>query len=150
AQPGAPTFHVGRFVLWLVFAVLALTLFRTIPFFILIAAPLTAMTLGEFLRWQQHVTEVPIERRNRGLNLARIISIPFILLLILLAWPGWLQGAVWLQGGTDIFASLRRVAWDVKPNASLERAAKVLGELKKEGQGNNVFNTTYDLADYLP
>ena len=39
AQPGAPTFHVGRFVLWLVFAVLALALFRMIPFFILIAAP---------------------------------------------------------------------------------------------------------------
>jgi len=61
SQPGAPTFHVGRFVLWLVFAVLSLAMFRMIPFFILIAAPLTAMTLGEFLRWQQAVTNVPIE-----------------------------------------------------------------------------------------
>jgi len=77
-QPNAPTMQVNRFLLWLVFGVLALALYRLIPFFALIAAPLTAMTLGEFLLWQQDSNAVSQEKRDRGLQLARLMSVPFM------------------------------------------------------------------------
>ena len=144
-QPGAPTLHVGRFVPWLFFAILALALFRMIPFFALIAAPLTAMTLGEFLLWQQTSNSVSLERRDRGLHMARIASVPFLALLVYLAWPGWLNVTV----GANEFAAQRRVAWNIRPDESMKRTAETLHELKQQGKCGNVFNGP-DLGHYLP
>lgn len=142
-QPGAPTFHVGRFLLWLVFAVMALALYRMIPFFAIIAAPVTATTLGEFLAWQQSVSAVPAAKRDRGLGLARFISVPFLLLLLFLAWPGWLQD-------NREFNSPRRVAWDMRPDPSLLRAAQTLENLKVKGQDAGVFNgASYEVGHYI-
>ena len=142
-QPNAPPFHVGRFLLWLVFAVLALALYRMIPFFVLIAAPLTAMTLGEILLWQQTSAAVPAERRERGLKFARLVSVPFLLLLLCLAWYGG-------TFDTADFNSPRRVAWQIRPDASLQKAAETLGALQKDGACGNVFNASFDQANYLP
>jgi len=74
SSKGAPSLQFARFLIWLVFAVLALSLYRMIPFFVLIAAPLTAMTLDEFLLWQQKTADIPKERRDRGIKMARIVS----------------------------------------------------------------------------
>ena len=143
SQPGAPTLHIGRFVLWLVFGVMALVLWRMIGFFALVAAPLTAMTLGEFLDWQQTVSAIPAEKRNRGLKLARLVSIPFVLLLLFLAWPGWLHR-------TTDFSSPHRVAWDVRAEPSLKRTALTLQELKQKGKCHNVFNgMSSEVAQYM-
>ncbi len=143
SQPGAPTFHIGRFVLWLVFGVMALALCRMIPFFALIAAPLTGMTLGEFLNWQQTVSAVPAAKRDRGLKLARLVSVPFLLLLLFLAWPGWLHR-------TTDYASPFRVAWDVRAEPSLQRTALALQELKQNGQCHNVFNgMSFEIAQHM-
>lgn len=141
--PNAPSFHVGRFLLWLVFGVMALTLHRLIPFFVLVAAPMTALTLGEFLAWQQANAATPSARRDRGLNLARLVSIPFCLLLLYLAWPGWLHGP------TE-FNSRRRVAWQIREDASLRSAALTLQALKDAGEGNHVFNADRDFGNVLP
>ncbi|MBI1831378.1 MAG: hypothetical protein HYR84_08010, partial [Planctomycetes bacterium] len=119
-QPDAPTLHAGRFVPWLIFAVLALAMHRLIPFFALIAAPLTAMTLGEFLLWQQVSNDVAPGVRDRGLHLARLASLPFMLLLIYLAWPGWLN----VTAGSNEFNAPRRVHWNVRPDPSMKRAAE--------------------------
>jgi hypothetical protein len=145
-QPNAPTLQVSRFLPWLFFAVLALALYRMIPFFVVIAAPLTALTLGEFLQWQQTSNAVPAGRRDRGLNLARLVSLPFMLLLLYLAWPGWLHGT----GGANDYAAPRRVAWEIRPEASFKRAAESLRELKKQGQCHNVFNTSIDFGNCMP
>ena len=142
-QKDAPTFQVARFLVWLVFAVMALAMYRMIPFFVLIAAPLTAMTLGEFLVWQQTSAEIPLERRDRGLKFARFVTAPFLLLLIYLAWPGWLHGS------TE-FNSVRRVAWDTRVAPSLQKAAEALQTLKANGEGQNVFNGDIDLGNVLP
>ena len=112
---------------------MALAQHRMIPFFALVAAPLTAMTLGEFLHWQQSVSGMTIEKRDRGLSLARFVSFPFVLLLIGLAWPGW------LQGNTD-FASTRRVAWDLRPIHRWCGTARTLQDLKEKGEAHNAFN----------
>lgn len=139
----APTFHMARFLLWLVFGVLALALYRMIPFFVLIAAPITAMTLGEFLVWQQKNAEVPGEKRDRGLRLARFVTVPFLLLLLYFAWLGWLHGA-------GEFNSPRRVAWEIRANPSLQKAAETVQAQKASGEGMNVFNAEIDLGNLLP
>jgi hypothetical protein len=144
-QPKAPTLQVNRFLLWLVFGVLALMLYRLIPFFALVAAPLTAMTLGEFLLWQQDCNAVSQEKRDRGLHLARLTSVPFMLLLLILAWPGSLTGPI----SFDTYSS-RRVAWDMNADASMREAAETLHELKKNGECQNVFNGSIEVANYLP
>jgi len=142
-QKDAPTFQVARFLLWLVFAAMALALFRMIPFFALVAAPLTAMTLGEFLIWQQSNAITAPEKRDRGLKLARFVSVPFLLLLLYLAWPGWLHGS-------SEFNSRRRVAWQTELDGSLQHAAETLQALKVDGKGNNVFNGDIELGNVLP
>lgn len=145
-QRGAPTLHVGRFLPWLVFGVLALALYRFIPFAALIAAPLTAMTLGEFVLWQQKSNAVSADKRERGLNLARVVTVPFLVLLVALAWPGWLSA----PGGVYEYNAPRRVAWQVRTDTALRKAAQVLADLKAQGECGNVFNTSIELADYLP
>jgi hypothetical protein len=141
-QPGSPTLQLSRFLVWLVFGVMALALYRMIPFFVLVAAPFMALTLGEFLQWQQVSAAVAVAKRNRGLNLARFVTVPFLLLLLYLAWPGWLHG-------TTEFNSPRRVAWDIRPDPSVHLAALTLKDLKAKGECGHVFNTSYDLGNYL-
>jgi hypothetical protein len=147
-QAGAPSLQVNRFVPWLLFAVLSLALYRLIPVFVIVAAPLTAITLGEFLSWQQTSNAVAAARRDRGLNLARLVSLPFMLLLLYLAWPGWLHGS----GGTAEFSSPRRVAWDIRPDSSYQQAVEALGALKRDEpqKCGNVFNTSREAANYFP
>ena len=145
-QPHAPTLHVARFLVWLFFGVMALALYQLIPFFVLVAAPLTAMTMGEFLQWQQVSNATTAARRDRGLNLARLVSIPFLLLLLYLAWPGWLHGSA----GRNEFSSPRRVAWNMRPDASLQHAAESLQALQERGECGNVFNTSRELGNYFP
>ncbi len=145
AQPNAPTLHAGRFLPWLLFAVMAVALYRLIPFFALVAAPLTAMTLGEFLQWQQVSNAVALARRDRGLNLARLVSVPFLLLLLFLAWPGWLGPT----GGNE-YSAARRVSWRLRSDPSMRRAAETLRTLHENKECANVFNDNFEMGNYLP
>ena len=137
-----PTLQLCRFAVWLFFAVAALSLYRMIPFFALLAGPVTALTLGEFLAWQQTTAGIEPAKRDRGLTMARVVSVPFVLVLIYLAWPGWLHG-------TTDFNSTRRVAWQARPDASLEAAALALKDLKAKGDCKRVFNTNVELGNLL-
>src|SRR5207237_443912 len=56
----APPLHPGRFLIWLFFAALAAGMFRLIPFFAVVATPLTALTLGELLAWYTRTDEAGI------------------------------------------------------------------------------------------
>jgi hypothetical protein len=141
-RPGSPALSSARILLWLLFALMALALYRMLGFFALVAAPLTAMTLGEFLRWQHSQSEgTGSQRRDRGLQLARLVSVPFLLLLLVLAWPGWLHG-------TMEHFSPRRVAWQVRPDESFKNAALTLQGLKDRGECGNVFNSEFDTPSY--
>ncbi|MBM3996916.1 MAG: hypothetical protein FJ303_22615 [Planctomycetes bacterium] len=144
-QEGAPTLHAGRFILWLVFAILALAMHRLIPFFALVAAPLTAMTLGEFVNWQHVCNEDAAERRDRGLYLARIASLPFMLLLLGFAWPGWLN----VTAGANEWNAPRRVRWELRPDPSLKKTAESLQALKAQGKAENVFNNSLELGNLM-
>lgn len=141
-QENSPSLQVPRFLLWLIFGIFALAMYRMIPFFVLIAAPLTAMTLGEFVDWQQVTAAITPERRDRGLRLARFLSIPFLLLILGMAWAGSLHAPAERHHP-------RRVAWGMHEDASLREAALELKALKDAGESRNVFNTGLDMGHYL-
>lgn len=136
SQKEGPTLQPVRFLVWLALAVPALALYRLIPFFVIVAAPLTAMTLGEFIQWQQSNSSVA--RGDRGLKVARYASIPFFLLLLVFAWPGWLHGS-------GDYNSRRRVAWQIRADAGTQSAAETLHALREKGQAKNVFNLDFVL-----
>jgi hypothetical protein len=113
-----------RLLVWSAFAGLSAWLVGTIPFFSVVAAPITALNLQDaFCRSQ---AERGTEKSRRWLlgvsNLALVMS---GLVLIVLAWPGWLQG--FQDRG-------RHVDWAVQPDSSLQRVAQTLHRWHEQGK----------------
>jgi hypothetical protein len=110
-----------RLLVWLPFAALSAWLARAIPFFAVVAAPITALNLQDVLR------TTPVQ--SSGRRFVQRASYAALLLsglaLLFLAWPGWLQG----------FRDIGRHAdWAVRPNASLKRVAQTLQQWRTEGK----------------
>jgi tetratricopeptide (TPR) repeat protein len=82
--------HWRRFLPWLGLAVVSALQVRTVPFFAVAAGPVLAWNLAEFFaRRSESLGQESAWRRS--LVLGRILAIELILILPLLAWPGWLQ-----------------------------------------------------------
>jgi hypothetical protein len=111
-----------RLLVWLTFAGLSVWLARTIPFFAVVAAPITALNL------QDAFVSLP-EARTRARRIlvgAAYFSLTLLgLALSFLAWPGWLQGF------QDIG---RHVEWTVQADASLQRVAERLHLWHQQGK----------------
>jgi hypothetical protein len=124
-----------RFLVWACFGLLAAWQMRTIPFFAIVAGPITAINLQDFgADWRGS--------RPRMSLVGRLALLLGVLGLISLAWPGWLQG----YGRSD-----RHVAWDVQPDSSLRRAAEALHSLRTQGKlrdGERVFALDPEVAQY--
>jgi pSer/pThr/pTyr-binding forkhead associated (FHA) protein len=124
-----------RFLVWACFGVLAAWQMRTIPFFAVVAGPITALNLQDF----------GVDRRRslpRMSLVGRLALLLGVLGLILLAWPGWLQG---------YYRSDRHVAWDIEPDSTLRRAAEVLHSWRIQGKlhdGERVFALDPEVAEY--
>jgi tetratricopeptide (TPR) repeat protein len=100
-----------RLLVWLTFAGLSAWLVGTIPFFVIVAAPITALNLQDAFSTRQ---------ATRGflvLGPSYFALVVSSLALIGLAWPGWLQG--FQDRG-------RHVDWAVRPDGSLRRVAETL------------------------
>ncbi|HEX5269941.1 MAG TPA: hypothetical protein VFW33_05620 [Gemmataceae bacterium] len=115
-----------RFVVWLPFALLAAWQARAIPFFAVVAAPITVLNGQDFLAGRA-------ARRNRPSFL--LAPARFLLALALVA----AAGLTWL--GWSITGS-RQVAWEVQPDSSLRRAAEALR------RGERVFALSPEVAQY--
>ncbi len=108
-----------RLLVWLTFAGLSAWLMRTIPFFAVVAAPITALNFQDAFS----LTKEPRGRLLPGASyLALVMS---ALALIGLAWPGWLQG---------FRDSGHHVEWAVQPDSSLKRAAERLQLWHQQGK----------------
>jgi hypothetical protein len=134
-QPGGPAPQVVRFVVWVFFAALAVSLYRVIPFFAVVAGPIAALNLGELLAWYARPGEAgaPTAPWVAPARAVRLLSLPLVLALLLLAWPGWLHGPF-------EFGSSRHVGWDIPADGTLRATAERLGELRSAGEGEHVFN----------
>jgi hypothetical protein len=115
-----------RLLVWLGFAGLAAWLERAVPFFAVVAGPITALNFQDALRSRYAA---------RTGNRVFLFRTSYFLLtvaglaLLFLTWPGWLQG---FQGEG------RRVEWAVQPDGSLRRVAQTLHRWYQEGKlGDN-------------
>jgi hypothetical protein len=102
-----------RLLVWVAFAALSAWLARAIPFFAVVAAPITALNLQDTFSTN---TE-PGTRQRLVVGASYFALILSGLALIFLAWPGWLQGF------RDVG---RHVDFAMRPNASLQRVAQRL------------------------
>jgi hypothetical protein len=110
--------HPGRLLAWLALAALSVYQAHAIPFFAVAAGPVLALNLQDWAR-QATLTE-PLRRLQFAARGAGVLA---GLALLVLAWPGWLQPRPYQARG-----------WDVEPDGSLVRLAKVLEKWHAEGQ----------------
>ncbi len=108
-----------RLLVWLMFAGLSAWLMRTIPFFAVVVAPITALNFQDAFSLRQGT-------RSRLLVGASSLALMIAALaLIGLAWLGWLQG---------FRDSGHHVEWAVQPDSSLKRVAETLQLWHRQGK----------------
>ena len=121
-----------RLTVWLGFALLGAWQVRTVPFFAVVAGPIAALNLQDFLGRYQF--SVAAGRAVRGGLLA----------------AGWVLVALcWLGGLHGFSGDGRRVGWAAQADPSLERVCQTLKQWRREHRldpGARVFNFHPDLA----
>jgi tetratricopeptide (TPR) repeat protein len=134
-----------RFPVWASFAVLGAWQARLIPFFAVVAGPITALNLGDFVSAPTRANGFATSSRC-----CRLVSWSPRLLVwlscfffIALTWPGWLQGFERRD---------RPLAWDVPPDPSLQRVAQTLTRWRESRSLSpelRTFAAHPDVAHYL-
>jgi tetratricopeptide (TPR) repeat protein len=128
--------HPGRLLTWLALAALSGYQARTIAFFAAAGGPILALNLQE---WISTVTLTDAQRRL-GAAL-RGVGVLAGLVLLVLAWPGWLQPAPYQLRG-----------WAVEPDPSMVQLAGVLESGHADGTIRSdrfAFTFSPDVAAYL-
>lgn len=126
---------------WLPLALLSLALARMIGFFAVVTGPVIALNFGDYLQARAARAGKPIPHL---LPLVGIVTGVLLVGLLLLAWPGWVNGPV------NNFAWPRRVAWSIEPDASLRQTAERLGALHQAGKVRGGVPLSIELANFLP
>jgi tetratricopeptide (TPR) repeat protein len=152
-KPGAPGLHPGRFMLWAMLGFLSLLQARLIPWFAIASAPITLLNVVDWRTWLNNI-HVP---NWRPALLGRALTAFLFVILLFLAWPGWLYAS------PGDFSSPRRVAWAMPADPSYHNTALFLGDANKgdrrgrdlvgsgprgNGQGLRVFNFSPEIAHY--
>jgi hypothetical protein len=138
-EGAADRFPVGLLLVWLPFAALGVLSTRFLPFFAVVSGPVAALNLqaarrpAEGLTWGQW---------NWALG-GRALTIVGCLVLLLLAWPGWLHGAP-----EDVRRS-HRVSLRASQDPSFEKTARRLEELLQTGKLQNGLSLRPNLDDHL-
>jgi hypothetical protein len=133
----------GRVLVWLVFAVLSGLHVRAIPFFAVVAGPITALNFLDFAaaRWG---AAPRFEGGWRGWAVAgRALSLIVAVVLLVAAVPGWLQAQPYRY---------RRVGWVVHVDPSLKEAALQFQKWREQGvvgKDDVLFHVSSDVASYL-
>lgn len=132
-----PALRDWRLLVWLPFAVLAAWQARTIPFFAIVAAPITALNGQDYLATRG----IGLGWRFRSIA-GRLTLALGLLALLALMWLGWLAG----YDRED-----RHVAWGIEIEPSLQQAAETLDHWRSHGllrDGERVFTLAPEMAQY--
>jgi hypothetical protein len=136
-----PALRDWRLVVWLPFAVLAAWQARAIPFFAVVAAPITALNGQDFLLGRRRERS-PLAGPGFASVAGRVLLGAVILALIFLTWPGWLAGY-----GREA----RRVGWGIQVDPSLRRTAETFNRWRGDGriaEGERVFAPAPEVSQY--
>ena len=132
-----------RLLIWLPFALLSLYSARTIPFFAIVAAPITALNWLDFAAGRAGaVPRLTRGRRAWALG-GRTLTAVLLLALLVARVPGWLQAQPF---------ETYRVGWGVIADPSLEQAARQIHAWREQGLlpgETHWFNLRPDITNYL-
>lgn len=132
-----------RLLVWLPFALLSLYSARTIPFFAIVAGPITALNWLDFAAGRAGA--VPrLTRGGRAWGLGgRVLTAVLLLALLVARVPGWLQAQPY---------ETYRVGWRVIPDPSMEQAALQIRAWREQGllpAEAHWFNIRPEITNYL-
>jgi hypothetical protein len=132
-----------RLSVWLGFALLSLYNARCIPFFAIVAGPITALNWLDYAAYR--LGPAPrLTRSWRWWSLGgRALTIVVALVLVAATVPGWLQARP---------HETHRVGWRVEVDPSLEQAARQIKSWRDAGQlpaEARWFNLRMEVANYL-
>jgi tetratricopeptide (TPR) repeat protein len=125
-------------LVWLIFAVLSMLQARLVPFFAVVAGPIAVLNFQSFFACLNGKGSA----RGPWMFAGRLATTLAGLVLLFLAWPGWLHGSV------GDYHSQRRVDWKLDIDASLHQAAIRLNELHTQGKLRQGFAFSPDVACY--
>ncbi|HEY7428572.1 MAG TPA: hypothetical protein VH682_30360, partial [Gemmataceae bacterium] len=136
-----------RLSVWLGFALLSLYNARCIPFFAIVAGPITALNWLDVAA--RHLGGAPrLTTAWRWWSLGgRALTILLALVLLAATVPGWLHGRP-----RDQFSDHHRVGWRVVIDPPLEQAAKQIAQWREERKlpaEPHWFNMQTEVANYL-
>jgi hypothetical protein len=131
-----------RLPAWAGFALLAACQVRAVPFFAVVAGPVTALNVQDWLA--RRLAPAPAAGRGHGWGGVAVRAALLLaeLTLVVLTWPGWLHA---------LPHDAHRVAWAVQPDPSLERFAEALHRWRQDGllpPGERVFAPHPDVSHY--
>jgi tetratricopeptide (TPR) repeat protein len=134
-----------RTTVWLGFFLLSAYLERCIPFFAVVAGPITALNFQDFIA-RRYGTEMKIENPWKTISIVgRLLTLTAGVLLVVAAWPGMLHSYY------DDPIRTHHVSWRLDADPSLVQAAGKLRELHQAGvigDGNGL-NLAPEIGDYL-
>jgi tetratricopeptide (TPR) repeat protein len=131
-----------RVPVWVAFAALGAFQVRDIPFFAVIAGPITALNLQDWLAQSTATRPAPGLARFRWELIGRLGLLLAVLVLVGLTWPGWLHA---------VPHDTHQVAWAVHPEPGLQRFAEAMHQWRLDGRlarGERIFATHPDVAHY--
>lgn len=146
---------VPQLLLWLGFAALSLLTIYGIPFFVLVSVPLLAsrcnVASSHFQLGLQ--SDSGTHLRMMASSAGRLASVLALLLMGLIAMPGWLHppASAWWVSAIAHPANTRRVEWKIEADPELRQAAEWLqsaranGSLPAESRG---LIASLDFANY--
>jgi hypothetical protein len=117
--------HAWRLLVWGGFALLGAWQMRFVPYFAVVATPITVLNLQDYLSRRRTVSVGERGGHGSGAVLGRLGLLAGNLLLVLLAWPGWLQG---------FHEDARRVSWGVRPDPSWQRVTETIRRWRQQGR----------------
>jgi tetratricopeptide (TPR) repeat protein len=117
-----------RILIWAAFASLSIYHARAIPFFAVVGGPIAALNFQDAAVRYLGATPRPTIARQQWAIGGRLLTLLGSLVLIALAWPGWLHATT--ARGESVG---RNVAWRIDIDPSLEKSAKQLAEWHETG-----------------
>ncbi len=130
-------------LVWLVFLAAAAWNVRLIPFFAVVAGPITALNFLDFVRWKQGADAFLDPGVRRWAISGRLFTIVLIVFVTAVSLPGWLQSQPFYT---------RHIGWGVDVDQGLESAARQVAQWRTEGRitgDEHWFNTSPDVVNYF-
>jgi tetratricopeptide (TPR) repeat protein len=135
-------FTATLFVVFLFYAALSVYDARMIALFAVVAGPISALNLQDYLRRVRPSLDRLVKTDVNWGHGSRFVALLVGVLLLVCAWPGWLHGQ------SDVWRATRHVAWGVVEDPSGLEAARVIRQIRdRTGLLKRSFNYSLEASE---